>query len=74
MFIIDFKQKAEIFNSFFVNQCSPRKNNSKLLLELEKKTQNALSTVNFIGNDIEKIIKISTQIKRIDMTTSVFAC
>lgn len=74
LFIIDFKRKAEILNSLFVNQCTPINNYSKLLLELEKKTQNALSTINFISNDIEKIIKTSTQIKRIEMTTSVFAC
>ena len=54
-FILDFKQEAEIFNSFFANQCTPIHNNSKLLLELIKKTHHALSTVNFLENDAEKL-------------------
>ena len=58
LFKKDLRQKAEIFNSFFANPCTPIENSSKLPLELEKKTQNALSPVNFTENDTEKIIKI----------------
>ena len=36
--IIDLKQKAEKFSYFFACQFTPAGNNSKLLLELEKKT------------------------------------
>ena len=57
LFKKDLRQKAEIFNSFFANPCTPIDNSSKLPLELEKKTQNALSPVNFTENDTEKIIK-----------------
>ena len=40
----EFKQNAKIFNSFLTSQCTAIEN-SKLSLELENKTQNALSTI-----------------------------
>ena len=57
-FTMDFKQKAEIFNFFFANQFTPIDNNSKPLVELVIKTQDALSTVVLTENCIvEKIIR-----------------
>ena len=56
-FIIDFKQKAEIFNSHFSKQCKPLINNSKILSECPRKSNESLSSITFEINDIEKIIK-----------------
>ena len=54
-FVTDFKEKAEIFNSFFAKQCSLIKNESKLPPRLHFLTEKRLSTVNFVNNDILKI-------------------
>ena len=56
-FIMDFKEKAELFNDFFTMQCSLVNNNSKLPSVLTKKTCKVLSTVDFSTNDILKIIR-----------------
>ena len=57
-FTMGFNQKAEIFNFFFANQFTPIDNNSKPLVELVKKTQDALSTVVLTENcTVEKIIR-----------------
>ena len=55
-FITDFKEKAELFNSFFSNQCSLLKNCSKLPTNLRYVTDKRLRTINFTTNNIEKII------------------
>ena len=36
-FVTDFKEKANIFNNFFVNQCSIVSSNSELQVTLTKK-------------------------------------
>ena len=46
-FIMDFKEKAELFNDFFSKQCSLVNNNSKLPSVLTKKTCKSLSSVEF---------------------------
>ena len=56
-YITDFKQKAEIFNSYFSKQCTPLINNSKIPLECQQKLNEFLSSIIFEINDIEKIIK-----------------
>ena len=56
-FVTDFKEKAELFNSFFAKQCSLIKNGSKLPPRLHFLTDKRLSTVKFINNDILKIIQ-----------------
>ena len=56
-FVTDFKQKAELFNSFFAKQCSLIKNDSKLSPRLHFLTDKRLSTVKFVNNDILKIIQ-----------------
>ena len=55
-FITDFKEKAELFNSFFSNQCSLLKNCSKLPTNLRYVTVKRLRTINFTTDNIEKII------------------
>ena len=56
-FITNFKQKAEIFNSFFTKQCSLINTNSDLPSVLSKKTHIFLSTIRFTSDDILKIVK-----------------
>ena len=56
-FIMDFKEKAGLFNDFFTKQCSLISNNSKLPLFLTKKTCKSLSSVEILTYDILKIIR-----------------
>ena len=55
-FITDFKEKAELFNSLFSNQCSLLKNCSKLPTNLRYVTDKRLHKISFTANNIEKII------------------
>ena len=56
-FITGFKQKTEIFNSYFPKQRTPLINNSKIPSECSEKSRESLSSITFEINDIEKIIK-----------------
>ena len=56
-FVTDFKEKAELFNSFFAKQCSLIKNYSKLPPRLRFLTDRRLSTIKFVDTDILKIIR-----------------
>ena len=56
-YITDFKEKAEIFNSFFAKQCTIVKNTGQIPTDSLKRTNNCLSTVPFTKDDIVKIIK-----------------
>ena len=49
---INFKQRAEIFNSHFSKQCSPFINNSKITSECSRKSNEALSSITFEINGI----------------------
>ena len=55
--VTDFKNKAEVFNSFFAKQCSIIQNSSKLPLTLNKKTNNSISSITFNRNNIATIIR-----------------
>ena len=55
-FITDFKEKAELFNSFFSNQCSLLKNCCKLPTNLKYINDKRLFIINFRANNIEKNI------------------
>ena len=55
-FITDFKEKAELFNSFFSNQFSLLKNCSKLPTNLRCVTDKRLPKINFTTDNIEKLI------------------
>ena len=52
----DFKGKAELFNYFFVNQCSLLSNNSVLPTNLPQLTSKCLDSIHFSSSDIAKII------------------
>ena len=56
-FVSDFKEKANIFNNFFADQCSNVSKNSELPVTLTKKTHESLSKINFSTDDILKIIR-----------------
>ena len=56
-FITDFREKAELFNSFFANQCSLIISPSFLPTNCENLTDKSLSNITFTDNDIGKIIK-----------------
>ena len=56
-FVTDFKEKAELFNSFFAKQCSLIKYDSRLPPRLHFLTDKRLSTVKFVNTDILKIIQ-----------------
>ena len=56
-FITDFKEKAELFISFFRKQCLLTKNNSKLPPRRHFLTVKRSSTVKFVNTDTLKIIK-----------------
>ena len=55
--MIDFKEKAEVFNAFFAKQCFLIKNSSKLFSHLHYLADNCLSSVSFSQDDIAKIIQ-----------------
>ena len=57
LFITDFKEKAQLFNSFFAKQCSLIRNDSELRTSLAVYTNNRLSTVSFSREDLGKIIQ-----------------
>ena len=56
-FVTDFKEKTNIFNNFFANQCSIVSNNSELPVTLTRKAHESLSTIDFSTDDILKIIR-----------------
>ena len=58
-FITKFKEKAEIFNIFFPNQCTLLHNSSASPNNLAKLTNESLDTVNFSTDDIFKLINNS---------------
>ena len=55
-FITDFKEKAELFNSFFSKQCSIIDNDKKLPSNLAYHTNEKLSNIVFNSEDIDKVI------------------
>ena len=55
-FITDFKEKAELFNQFFVNQCSLLSNNNVLPTDLPQLKNKCLDSIHFSSSDIAKII------------------
>ena len=55
-YITKCKDKAELFNNFFANQCSLINNSSVLPSLLFKRTENVISSIDFGFDDIAKII------------------
>ena len=56
-FIIDFKDKAEMLNNFFADQCCILRNKSELPTTLSKQTSESLRTIDFSNNYVLKIIR-----------------
>ena len=56
-FVTDMKTKANIFNKFFAEQCTPLKNDSKLPSNQIFLTQSQLSSLDFNEDKILKIIR-----------------
>ena len=56
-FITDFRQKAELFNYYFAEQCSILLNSSKLPINVALRTDHSLTSVNFSQDDFLKIIQ-----------------
>ena len=53
----NFKEKAELFNSFFAKQCSIIDNGSEIPSFLHPKTDKSLSNITFTEKDIENVIQ-----------------
>ena len=51
-YVTDFKKKAELFNLFFVKQCSKIDNSNELPLNFLKKTDKSISVITFFCDDI----------------------
>ena len=56
-FVMDFKEKKELFNSHFATQCSLISNSSKLPSHIQYLTDNRLSCVGFSHDKTTKIIQ-----------------
>ena len=56
-FVTDFKEKCELFNSFFVKQCSVIETGSTLPTQFTLKTNKSLNNINFSESDILKVIR-----------------
>ena len=56
-FVTDIQTKANIFNKFFAEQCTPLKNNSVLPVNQMFLTQSRLNYIDFNEDEILKIIK-----------------
>ena len=57
-FVTDIQAKANIFNTLFVDQCTPLKNNSVLPTKQLFLTQARLGTLDFNEGEILKIIRV----------------
>ena len=58
-FLTNFKEKAEVFNTFFANQCTLLNNSNVLPSNLAKLTNKSLDIVNFSTDVISKKINNS---------------
>ena len=56
-FVTNFKEKAELFNSFLAKQCSFIDNGSEFSSFLHPKTDKSLSSITFTEKNIEKVIQ-----------------
>ena len=55
--VSNIKQKADYFNDFFAQQCTPLNNDSKIPDRVHRKYTYTISSVNFTNEDILKIIR-----------------
>ena len=54
--VTDFKKKAELFNSYFANQCTLINSNNALPVNIQYLTDKRLSSFEFSEDDIIKVI------------------
>ena len=73
-FAVDFKEKSELFNSFFAKQCTHIETGSNLPTQILCRTDESFSTINFTEDDILSIIRKLDPNKAHDMIKSAFAC
>ena len=69
-FVTDMKTKANIFNKFLVEKCTPLKNNSKLQSSQMFLTQSRLISLDFNEDEILKIVRIPTYMMLMAMMMS----
>ena len=55
VFVTDFQEKANIFNSFFAKQCTLVSNNSECLSEFTYTTEERIQPITFSESDVTKI-------------------
>ena len=55
--MVDFKEKNELFNSFFANQCTLIETGSNLPTQLLYRTNKYLNTINFTKDEILSVIR-----------------
>ena len=55
--VTDFKKKAELFNSYFTNQCALINSNSTVPVNVQYLTDKRLSSFDFSEDDITKVIQ-----------------
>ena len=56
-YVTDTQMKANIFNKFFTEQCTPLKNNSVLPVNQMFLTQSRLSSISFNEDEILKVVR-----------------
>ena len=67
--VADFKEKARLFNEFFVSKCTTVTNDSLLPRLVALNSESSLSTIHFNNDDILKIISLSTLARLLVMIT-----
>ena len=50
--VVDFKEKSELYNSFFAKQCTHIETGNNLAIEILRRTNESLNTINFTEDDI----------------------
>ena len=56
-FVVDFKEKSELFNLFFAKQFTYIETGSSLPTQLLRRTNESLNTINFTEDDILNVIR-----------------
>ena len=55
-FVVDFKGKSKLFNSFFAKQCTNIETRTNLPTQILRRTNKCLNTINFTKDDILRVI------------------
>ena len=74
-FVTNFKEKAELFNTFFANQCTLLSNSSALPNNLAKLTNKLLDTVNVVPvhkKEDKQCLKIYRRISLLPICSKLF--